>query len=50
MLFMVSKIQTLNGTHNLSTNEDLSIGVVHGVKDTKSDYRVQNTELYHTLK
>ena len=53
----MSKIQNLNGTHNNLHSFAEGECVVYDVKDTKSDYRVQitdykvqSTELYHTLK
>jgi hypothetical protein len=34
-LFMMSKIQNLNGTHNRSISTTSSLSVVYDVKDTK---------------
>ena len=40
-LFMMSKIQNLNGTHNLINVFTLPIGVVYDVKDTKFEWNSQ---------
>ena len=37
-LFMMSKIQNLNGTHNCSTYYFLELNVVYDVKDTKFEW------------
>ena len=47
---MMSKIQNLNGTHNYLESVCNNFFVVYDVKDTKSEYNVQSTESYHTLK
>ena len=41
MLFMMSKIQNLNGTHNLFFSSSLSLIVVYDVKDTKFEWNSQ---------
>ena len=43
-LFMMSKIQNLNGTHNRVFDAPEKVTVVYDVKDTKSDYRLQSTK------
>ena len=40
-LFMMSKIQNLNGTHNLCPNSVTSQCVVYDVKDTKFEWNSQ---------
>ena len=46
MLFMMSKIQNLNGTHNNDTVLDGINFVVYDVKDTKFEW---NSQLYTYL-
>ena len=41
MLFMMSKIQNLNGTHNISFSIDIPSKVVYDVKDTKFEWNSQ---------
>ena len=41
MLFMMSKIQNLNGTHNSATVQLLDGVVVYDVKDTKFEWNSQ---------
>ena len=41
VLFMMSKIQNLNGTHNLIHKFSLSSSVVYDVKDTKFEWNSQ---------
>ena len=41
MLFMMSKIQNLNGTHNHSNNNLMVSIVVYDVKDTKFEWNSQ---------
>ena len=40
-LFMMSKIQNLNGTHNHTANNFKIITVVYDVKDTKFEWNSQ---------
>ena len=40
-LFMMSKIQNLNGTHNCIEVVDIKIVVVYDVKDTKFEWNSQ---------
>ena len=40
-LFMMSKIQNLNGTHNLRYCKSGAIHVVYDVKDTKFEWNSQ---------
>ena len=40
-LFMMSKIQNLNGTHNASREHALAKQVVYDVKDTKFEWNSQ---------
>ena len=42
MLFMMSKIQNLNGTHNRRTEENTTNHVVYDVKDTKFEWNSQH--------
>ena len=41
MLFMMSKIQNMNGTHNGNSTCDMSSPVVYDVKDTKFEWNSQ---------
>ena len=41
MLFMMSKIQNLNGTHNSNNFNPFSFEVVYDVKDTKFEWNSQ---------
>ena len=41
-LFMMSKIQNLNGTHNILVNMSLLRAVVYDVKDTKFEWNSQH--------
>ena len=41
VLFMMSKIQNLNGTHNLSLENKKGGQVVYDVKDTKFEWNSQ---------
>ena len=41
-LFMMSKIQNLNGTHNLILSYFIGISVVYDVKDTKFEWNSQH--------
>ena len=41
VLFMMSKIQNLNGTHNKYTKGQLLQNVVYDVKDTKFEWNSQ---------
>ena len=41
VLFMMSKIQNLNGTHNPLYFSKFLIGVVYDVKDTKFEWNSQ---------
>ena len=41
-LFMMSKIQNLNGTHNTQKAESLASQVVYDVKDTKFEWNSQH--------
>ena len=45
VLFMMSKIQNLNGTHNASDILDLLPEVVYDVKDTKFEWNSQQGAL-----
>ena len=47
VLFMMSKIQNLNGTHNTMSKIKNTEVVVYDVKDTKFEWNSQH--LYHTL-
>ena len=49
LLFMMSKIQNLNGTHNSLTEESIREGVVYDVKDTKFEWNSQHTPNNDTL-
>ena len=40
-LFMMSKIQNLNGTHNLFFAFEFFVSVVYDVKDTKFEWNSQ---------
>ena len=40
-LFMMSKIQNLNGTHNSGATERATAAVVYDVKDTKFEWNSQ---------
>ena len=42
MLFMMSKIQNLNGTHNCNLTKRVNILVVYDVKDTKFEWNSQH--------
>ena len=42
VLFMMSKIQNLNGTHNEYINAGFSPAVVYDVKDTKFEWNSQH--------
>ena len=42
-LFMMSKIQNLNGTHNFNNPETFMFEVVYDVKDTKFEWNSQPT-------
>ena len=44
-LFMMSKIQNLNGTHNFFSLSNCSINVVYDVKDTKFEWNSQPNNL-----
>ena len=44
-LFMMSKIQNLNGTHNLCPISVISQWVVYDVKDTKFEWNSQHSDL-----
>ena len=46
-LFMMSKIQNLNGTHNYSWKYFTKDDVVYDVKDTKFEWNSQLTRHYH---
>ena len=39
-LFMMSKIQNLNGTHNVYVNTRVDLYVVYDVKDTKFEWNL----------
>ena len=39
-LFMMSKIQNLNGTHNLNSAQQAVLTVVYDVKDTKFEWNL----------
>ena len=41
VLFMMSKIQNLNGTHNLESKQYCCDAVVYDVKDTKFEWNSQ---------
>ena len=41
LLFMMSKIRNLNGTHNINENFNLYLIVVYDVKDTKFEWNSQ---------
>ena len=41
LLFMMSKIQNLNGTHNTDEEFEKKHGVVYDVKDTKFEWNSQ---------
>ena len=41
LLFMMSKIQNLNGTHNHIFNYKFTVIVVYDVKDTKFEWNSQ---------
>ena len=43
-LFMMSKIQNLNGTHNVQQFADAVANVVYDVKDTKFEWNSQLVE------
>ena len=40
LLFMMSKIQNLNGTHNIKSCPNISDTVVYDVKDTKFEWNL----------
>ena len=42
VLFMMSKIQNLNGTHNIYVSKSFSPSVVYDVKDTKFEWNSQH--------
>ena len=46
MLFMMSKIQNLNGTHNICGNNTCDMSVVYDVKDTKFEWNSQQVAIY----
>ena len=46
-LFMMSKIQNLNGTHNGRVSADIGTKVVYDVKDTKFEWNSQQSLLHH---
>ena len=48
LLFMMSKIQNLNGTHNISSMFPQMIPVVYDVKDTKFEWNSQLIDGYFT--
>ena len=39
-LFMITKIQNLNGTHNVYVNTRVDLYVVYDVKDTKFEWNL----------
>ena len=41
LLFMMSKIQNLNGTHNYGKENQIKLLVVYDVKDTKFEWNSQ---------
>ena len=41
LLFMMSKIQNLNGTHNIGVHFSVINNVVYDVKDTKFEWNSQ---------
>ena len=43
-LFMMSKIQNLNGTHNFTIGANLQYLVVYDVKDTKFEWNSQHLQ------
>ena len=43
LLFMMSKIQNLNGTHNVSFKKKYYLCVVYDVKDTKFEWNSQRS-------
>ena len=45
MLFMMSKIQNLNGTHNLVLALIVVFQVVYDVKDTKFEWNSQRVDM-----
>ena len=44
LLFMMSKIQNLNGTHNREAYRAGDYGVVYDVKDTKFEWNSQRSK------
>ena len=46
-LFMMSKIQNLNGTHNIVVEEKKTNLVVYDVKDTKFEWNSQLLDDFH---
>ena len=48
-LFMMSKIQNLNGTHNRCYYMQYAVGVVYDVKDTKFEWNSQHSIAYHYI-
>ena len=44
-LFMMSKIQNLNGTHNVNVAAEIGMYVVYDVKDTKFEWNSQQFQL-----
>ena len=46
LLFMMSKIQNLNGTHNLWPKQHICFMVVYDVKDTKFEWNSQHPACY----
>ena len=47
-LFMMSKIQNLNGTHNVELLREFSSHVVYDVKDTKFEWNSQHISQAYT--
>ena len=47
---MMSKIQNLNGTHNPSSNDVITLFVVYDVKDTKFEWNSQRVESFDSNK
>ena len=45
-LFMMSKIQNLNGTHNRYKVENYYLSVVYEVKDTKFEWNSQHVQFH----
>ena len=43
LLFMMSKIQNLNGTHNTFEKAEYTFAVVYDVKDTKFEWNSQQS-------